>query len=93
MGSRNCCFLAKSDIVSLSRLEYRFLSLIVTSVIGYILLSEISLTDSHLHHRSSNKVDGRKYISKHFLSSGIVFLLSVVSLLDISNCSATLLLQ
>jgi hypothetical protein len=93
MASRNHCFIAKSDIVFLGKLERRFLSSIITSVIGYTMLFWDCFTDSHLCHRSSDEVDGKKYILKHFLSSGIVVSWSGVSVLNISNWSATLLLQ
>jgi hypothetical protein len=93
MASRNCCFIGKSDIIFLGRLDRRFFSLMMTSVIGCTLPSCVYFTDSHIYHRSSDEVDGRKYVSKHFLSSGMVFLSSTVSVLNISNWSTALLLQ
>jgi hypothetical protein len=93
MASRNRYFIAKSDIMFLGRLDHRFLHLVITSVIGCTLLSWVCFTDYHLCHRSSDEVDGRKYVSNHFLRSGIVFLSSGVSVLNISNWSAALSLQ
>jgi hypothetical protein len=93
MASKNCYFIAKSDIVFFGRLECSFLSLIITSVIGCTLTLWICFKDSHLHPRLSEDVDGRKYISKHFLSSEIVFLSSGMTVLNILNWSAVLLLQ
>jgi hypothetical protein len=92
MASRNQCYIAKSDIVFLGRLECRYLSIMMTSVIGYTLPSWVCFTDSHLCHRSSHELDGRKYVLKH-LGSKIVFLLSGLSVLNILNWFATLLLQ
>jgi hypothetical protein len=93
LASRNHYFIAKSDILFLGRLDCRFLSLMITLVIVCTLPSSVCFTDSHLSHRSSDVVDGRKYFSKHILSSGMVFLLSGVSVLNILNWSTTLLLQ
>jgi hypothetical protein len=92
IATRNHCFIAKSDIVFLGRLDCRFVSLIITSIIGCTLLSWVYFTDSHLHHRLSNEVDGRTNVSKYFLRSRIVFLSSDVSVLNIFNWSTALLL-
>jgi hypothetical protein len=78
-------FIAKFDIVFLGRLDHSFLSLMMTSVICYTLPSCVCFMDSHLYHRSSDEGNGRKYVSKHFLSSGMVFLLSGVSVLIVQT--------
>jgi hypothetical protein len=93
MGSRNHYLIAISDIMFLVRLECSFLSLIMTFVIGYTLPSWVCFTDFHLCYKLFDVVDGRNYFLKHFLSFGIVFLSSGLTVLNILNWTTTLLLQ
>jgi hypothetical protein len=92
MAFRNCYFIAKPDIVFLGRLEYRCLSLIMTIVIGCTLPSWDCFTDFHLCYRLSDEVDGRTYFLIPFSSSGILFLSSGMSVMNLLNWFVILLL-